>query len=181
VKSSIDSFVMHAMTTRSMTVSRSMTTHRAPMQNRKLQQHQRSTTVRTGAVDASIAYAVAQQDVALALCVAAEAANAMENAREGTPGRPSGGFVGGACGALVASFALIQTDNELTTPAGLALACLTTLALGKQYVDRFDATPRNALEWPGPRVFPALGVAFSLFAFLANVEALPRVLSPLAV
>ena len=172
-------------TTRSTMVSRSMTTQqRAPMQNRKLQQrqqHQRSTTVRTSAVDASIAYAVAQQDVALALCVAVEAANAMENAREGTPGRPSGGFVGGACGALVASFALIQTDNELTTPAGLALACLTTLALGKQYVERFDATPRNALEWPGPRLFPALGVAFSLFAFLANVEALPRVLSPLAV
>ena len=169
-----------------MTVSRSTTVSRAPKRHRQLERQQlerrqRSTTVRTGAVDASIAYAVAQQDVALALCVAVEAANAMENASEGTPGRPSGGFVGGACGALVASFALIQTDNELTTPAGLALACLTTLALGKQYVDRFDATPRNALEWPGPRVFPALGVAFSLFAFLANVEALPRVLSPLAV
>jgi hypothetical protein len=30
-------------------------------------------------------------------------------------------------------------------------------------------------------LMPTLGVIFSLFAFLANVEALPRVLSPLAI
>jgi len=76
---------------------------------------------------------------------------------------------------------LIQSDNELTTPTGLALAATATLALGYQYARRFDETPRNPLEWPGPRLYPTLGVMFSLFAFLANAEALPRVLSPLAV
>ena len=88
---------------------------------------------------------------------------------------------GPASGALCGAFALIQSDNELASPAGLALGAVATLALGYQYAKRFDETPRNPLEWPGPRLMPTLGVLFSLFAFLANVEALPRVLSPLAI
>jgi len=133
------------------------------------------------AVDANVAYAVAQQDVALALCVMGEALNARENVAEGTPGRPNLAFVGPASGALCGAFALIQSDNELASPAGLVLGAVATLALGYGYAKRFDETPRNPLEWPGPRLMPTLGVIFSLFAFLANVEALPRVLSPLAI
>ena len=127
------------------------------------------------------AYAVAQQDVAFALCVMGEALNTRENVAQGTPGRPKLAFVGPASGALCGAFALIQSDNELASPAGLALGAVATLALGYQYAKRFDETPRNPLEWPGPRLMPTLGVLFSLFAFLANVEALPRVLSPLAI
>jgi len=141
----------------------------------------RRQSVRARAVDASVAYAVAQQDVALAVCVLGEALVARENAREGTPGRPELTFVGPACGALVAAFALCQTDNDVTTPAGLILAAVACGALGVQYAKRFDETPRAPLEWPGPRLYPTLGVMFSLFAFLANVEALPRVLNPLGV
>lgn len=129
----------------------------------------------------NVAYAVAQQDVAFALCVMGEALNTRENVAEGTPGRPNLAFVGPASGALCGAFALIQSDNELASPAGLALGAVATLALGYQYAKRFDETPRNPLEWPGPRLMPTLGVLFSLFAFLANVEALPRVLSPLAI
>jgi hypothetical protein len=141
----------------------------------------RGTTTMTRAVDVGVATAVAQQDVAFAVCVLGEAFATRERVAEGTPGRPNLGFVGPASGALVGAFALIQSDNELTTPTGLALAATATLALGYQYARRFDETPRNPLEWPGPRLYPTLGVMFSLFAFLANAEALPRVLSPLAV
>ena len=34
----------------------------------------------------------------------------------------------------------------------------------------------DGMDWPGPRVFPGTGILFSLFVFLANVEALPRIL-----
>ncbi len=33
------------------------------------------------------------------------------------------------------------------------------------------------MDWPGPRVYPGTGILFALFALLANVEALPRILS----
>jgi len=141
----------------------------------------RGTTTRTRAVDVGVATAVAQQDLALAVCVISEAVVTRERVAEGTPGRPDLGFVGRGCGALVGAFALIQSDNELATPTGLVLAAAATLGLGYQYARRFDETPRNPLEWPGPRLYPTLGVMFSLFAFLANAEALPRVLSPIAV
>ena len=135
----------------------------------------------TRAVDVGVATAVAQQDLALAVCVISEAVVTRERVAEGTPGRPDLGFVGRGSGALVGAFALIQSDNELATPTGLVLAAAATLGLGYQYARRFDETPRNPLEWPGPRLYPTLGVMFSLFAFLANAEALPRVLSPIAV
>jgi len=130
-------------------------------------------------VDASVAYAVAQQNVGFAACVALDALASQESIKPGTPGRPNLAFVLPACASLVGSFALIQSDGDALTPVGLALGTATSLALLKQYVDRFDQTPRNALEWPGPRLMPTIGILFSIFALTANVEALPRILNPL--
>ena len=81
------------------------------------------------AVDVGVATAVAQQDLALAVCVISEAVVTRERVAEGTPGRPDLGFVGRGCGALVGAFALIQSDNELATPTGLVLAAAATLGL----------------------------------------------------
>ena len=141
----------------------------------------RAARVVTRVVDTQVAYAVAQQNVGFALCVALDALSSQESIPSGTPGRPNLAFVLPACGALVGSFALIQSDGDATTPAGLALGTLTCLALLKQYVDRFDQTPRNEREWPGPRLMPTIGILFSIFALLANVEAIPKILNPLVV
>ena len=133
------------------------------------------------AVDAAVALAVAQQDVAFAACALGEALVTRENTATGTPGRQNLMVVGPACGTLVGAFALIQSDDGTATPAGLAIAAAASGALLVQYAKRFDDTPRAPLEWPGPRLYPTLGVMFSLFALLANAEALPRILNPLAV
>ena len=99
----------------------------------------RGTTTKTRAVDVGVATAVAQQDLALAVCVISEAVMTRERVAEGTPGRPDLGFVGRGSGALVGAFALIQSDNELATPTGLVLAAAATLGQRK-------GDPGNALD-----------------------------------
>ena len=61
-------------------------------------------------------------------------------------------------------------------PAGLLLGAAGCGLAGKMFLERFDESPDDGMDWPGPRVFPGTGLLFSLFVFLANIEAIPRIL-----
>ena len=128
------------------------------------------------AVDPTVAYAVAQQDLFFAAVVAGECAYQQGNLPADFKGRPEFKDIALPCGMLVASFLAIQTDNGVVTPGGLILGAAGCVLAGKMYLDRFDAIDDDGMDWPGPRVFPGTGILFALFALLANVEALPRIM-----
>eukprot|EP00227_Mantoniella_beaufortii_P019630 CAMPEP_0197589268 /NCGR_PEP_ID=MMETSP1326-20131121/10273_1 /TAXON_ID=1155430 /ORGANISM="Genus nov. species nov., Strain RCC2288" /LENGTH=187 /DNA_ID=CAMNT_0043154185 /DNA_START=13 /DNA_END=576 /DNA_ORIENTATION=- len=136
--------------------------------------------VKTSAmVDASIAYAVAQQDLFFAVLVGAECAYQLGSLPSDYPGRPSLPNIVLPCGLLVGSFALIQTDQDIITQGGLVLGAVACVIAAKVFLDRFDAIKDDGMDWPGPRIYPGSGMILSLFAMLANVEALPRILKAL--
>ena len=128
------------------------------------------------AVDASVAYAVAQQDLFFAAVVAGECLYQQGNLPADFKGRPSLTDLPVPCGMLVGSFALIQTDQPLISPAGLLLGAAACAAAGKYFLDRYDAIDDDGMDWPGPRIFPGTGLLFSLFVLLADLEALPRIM-----
>ena len=128
------------------------------------------------AVDASVAYAVAQQDLFFAAVVAGECLYQQGNLPADFKGRPSLTDLPVPCGMLVGSFALIQTDQPLLSPAGLLLGAAACAAAGKYFLDRYDAIDDDGMDWPGPRIFPGTGLLFSLFVLLADLEALPRIM-----
>ena len=128
------------------------------------------------AVDPTVAYAVAQQDLFFAALVAGECAYQQGNLPADFKGRPEFKDIALPCGLLVGSFLAIQTDNGIVTPGGLVLGAAACGLAGKMFLDRFDAIDDDGMDWPGPRVFPGTGILFALFAFLANVEALPRIM-----
>ena len=148
---------------------------RGPRVVRRL--HERRTTVTTrAAVEVSVAYAVAQQDLFFAATIAGECLYQQGNLPADYKGRPEFQGIALPCGLLVGSFLAIQTDNAIVSPAGLLLGAAACGLAGKMFLDRFDAIEDDGMDWPGPRVFPGTGILFSLFVFLANVEALPRIL-----
>ena len=108
--------------------------------------------------------------------VAGECAYQQGNLPADFKGRPEFKDIALPCGLLVGSFLAIQTDNGIVTPGGLVLGAAACGLAGKMFLDRFDAIDDDGMDWPGPRVFPGTGILFALFAFLANVEALPRIM-----
>ena len=119
---------------------------------------------------------MAQQDLFFAAVVAGECAYQQGNLPADFKGRPEFKDIALPCGLLVGSFLAIQTDNGIVTPGGLVLGAAACGLAGKMFLDRFDAIDDDGMDWPGPRVFPGTGILFALFAFLANVEALPRIM-----
>ena len=101
------------------------------------------------AVDASVAYAVAQQDLFFAAVVAGECLYQQGNLPADFKGRPSLTDLPVPCGMLVGSFALIQTDQPLLSPAGLLLGAAACAAAGKYFLDRYDAIDDDGMDWPG--------------------------------
>ena len=137
----------------------------------------RARCVTRAAVDATVAYAVAQQNLVFAALVAAECAYQQGNLPADYEGRPELPKIALPCGLFAGAFALIQTDQTVLSPGGLALGAVACFFSGKYFLDRYDAIVPDGMDWPGPRVFPGTGIIFSLFVFLANVEALPRILN----
>ena len=133
--------------------------------------------VTRAAVDATVAYAVAQQNLVFAALVAAECVYQQGNLPADYKGRPELPKIALPCGLFAGAFALIQTDQTVLSPGGLALGAVACFFSGKYFLDRYDAIVPDGMDWPGPRVFPGTGIIFSLFVFLANVEALPRILN----
>ena len=147
---------------------------RAPRRPRRAPLAGRASVVTTrAAVDASVAYAVAQQDLFFAAVVAGECLYQQGNLPADFKGRPSLTDLPVPCGMLVGSFALIQTDQPLLSPAGLLLGAAACAAAGKYFLDRYDAIDDDGMDWPGPRIFPGTGLLFSLFVLLADLEAAP--------
>ena len=137
----------------------------------------RCAPVTRAAVDATVAYAVAQQNLVFAALVAAECVYQQGNLPEDYKGRPSLPKIALPCGLFAGAFALIQTDQTVLSPGGLILGAVACGISGKYFLDRYDAIVPDGMDWPGPRVYPGTGILFSLFVFLANVEALPRILN----
>ena len=133
--------------------------------------------VTRAAVDATVAYAVAQQNLVFAALVACECLYQGSNLPDDYKGKPSLPQVALPCGLFAAAFALIQTDQTVLTPGGLCVGAVACFFSGKYFLDRYDAIVPDGMDWPGPRVYPGTGLIFSLFVFLANVEALPRILN----
>jgi len=140
----------------------------------------RACVVTRAAVDANVAYAVAQQNLVFAALVAAECVYQQGNLPADYKGRPDFAKIALPCGMFAGAFALIQSDQTVLSPGGLALGAVACLFSGKYFLDRYDALVPDGMDWPGPRVFPGTGIIFSLFVFLANVEALPRILNDYA-
>jgi hypothetical protein len=92
-------------------------------------------------------------------------------------GRPELPNIAVPCGLLVGSFALIQSDAAIVSPAGLILGAIGCAASGKYFLERYDAIDDDGMDWPGPRIFPGTGLLFSLFVLLADLEALPRIMN----
>jgi hypothetical protein len=76
-----------------------------------------NTTTRA-AVDVSVAYAVAQQDLFFAACVAGETLYQQGNMPSDFKGRPTFQSIALPCGLLVGAFLAIQTDNAVVSPGG---------------------------------------------------------------
>ena len=125
--------------------------------------------VTRAAVDATVAYAVAQQNLVFAALVAAECVYQQGNLPADYEGRPELPKIALPCGLFAGAFALIQTDQTVLSPGGLALGAVACFFSGKYFLDRYDAIVPDGMDWPGPRVFPGTGIIFSLFVFLANV------------
>ena len=83
------------------------------------------------AVDPTIAYAVAQQDLFFAAVVAGECAYQQGNLPADFKGRPEFKDIALPCGILVASFLAIQTDNGVVTPGGLILGAAGCVLAGE--------------------------------------------------
>uniref|UniRef100_A0A7S0X8K4 Uncharacterized protein n=1 Tax=Mantoniella antarctica TaxID=81844 RepID=A0A7S0X8K4_9CHLO len=132
-------------------------------------------TTPRAAVEISVAYAVAQQDLFFAATVAGECLYQQSNLPSDFKGRPEFPKIVLPCALLVGSFVAIQTDNSVLSPGGLVLGCAASILSGKMFLERFDAIKDDGMDWPGPRIFPGTGILFSLFVFLANAEALPRI------
>ena len=115
-------------------------------------------------------YAVAQQNLVFAALVAAECVYQQGNLPADYEGRPELPKIALPCGLFAGAFALIQTDQTVLSPGGLALGAVACFFSGKYFLDRYDAIVPDGMDWPGPRVFPGTGIIFSLFVFLANAE-----------
>ena len=156
------------------------------MRRRAWRRQARPSAVRGRAASVSVraavddeAYAVAQQDLFFAAVVAGECAYQRKKPSRGLQGQAGVQGCRLPCGILVASFLAIQTDNGVVTPGGLIRSptfAVVRAARLVMFLDRFDAIEDDGMDWPGPRVFPGTGILFALFALLANVEALPRIM-----
>ena len=98
-----------------------------------------NTTTRA-AVDVSVAYAVAQQDLFFAACVAGETLYQQGNMPSDFKGRPTFQSIALPCGLLVGAFLAIQTDNAVVSPGGLVLGAGACLLAGKGFLGAFFFT-----------------------------------------
>lgn len=97
---------------------------------------------------------------------------------EGTKGRPEIVPTLPLAGGLLASAALIFTESDLGSRAGLVLAMICVGGLGATYVKRFVDTENDPLEWPGPKALPGFGVFASWMAFLAATQSFASIQAP---
>ena len=97
---------------------------------------------------------------------------------EGTKGRPEIVPTLPLAGGLLASAALIFTESDLGSRAGLVLAMICVGGLGATYVKRFVDTENDPLEWPGPKAWPGFGVFASWMGFLAATRSFASIQAP---
>jgi len=135
----------------------------------------RNMTMKVSAsIDASIALAVAQQNLALALVLGSECLYNQQKMATDFVGYPSIKNIIPGVGGLVGAFVVISSDNAVGTPAGLVLGCLACLYIMKVEVDRLVATPSTELDWPGPKVFPGGLALFACLQFITNAQGFLR-------
>ena len=105
------------------------------------------------AVDASVAYAVAQQDLFFAALVAVEAVYQQGNLPADFKGRPELPNIAVPCGLLVGSFALIQSDAAIVSQLDSYWA--PSVAPRRGSISLRGTTPSTTTAWTGrDRIFP---------------------------
>ena len=114
----------------------------------------------------------------VALFVAGETLFSRQQIAAGVKGRPEIVPSLPIAGGVLASAALIFTESDIGSRAGLVLAMLSVGAAGAGYVRRFIDTEDDPLEWPGPKAWPGFGVFASWMAFLAATQSFAQIQAP---
>jgi hypothetical protein len=133
-----------------------------------------SSSMRTKAIDPQVALAVAQQNLSLALVLGAEGVLNSQRMPSDFIGRPDLPKLAPGIAGCAAAFALINSDNDVVTPIGLAIGALACLYVIKIEFDRLNETKDDPLDWPGPKVFPGGLLVFGLLQFLTNAQGFVR-------
>eukprot|EP00208_Stichococcus_sp_RCC1054_P002672 CAMPEP_0206135844 /NCGR_PEP_ID=MMETSP1473-20131121/1104_1 /ASSEMBLY_ACC=CAM_ASM_001109 /TAXON_ID=1461547 /ORGANISM="Stichococcus sp, Strain RCC1054" /LENGTH=157 /DNA_ID=CAMNT_0053527963 /DNA_START=131 /DNA_END=601 /DNA_ORIENTATION=- len=104
------------------------------------------------ALESEYILAVTQQSLLFAAVTVGETYLSRQALFENSPGRP--GWVTTAAGAagVVAAVALVQSEGAVQQ-AGLALGTAVTGGLLYRSVKRFQNTPDDPADWPGPKVW----------------------------
>lgn len=133
-----------------------------------------SSSMRTRAIDPQVALAVAQQNLSLALVLGAEGVLNSQRMPSDFIGRPDLPKLAPGIAGCATAFALINSDNDVVTPIGLAVGAVACLYVIKIEFDRFNETKDDPLDWPGPKVFPGGLMVFGLLQFLTNAQGFVR-------
>ena len=133
-----------------------------------------SSSMRTKAIDPQVALAVAQQNLSLALVLGAEGVLNSQRMPSDFIGRPDLPKLAPGIAGCATAFALINSDNDVVTPIGLAVGALACLYVIKIEFDRLNETKDDPLDWPGPKVFPGGLLVFGLLQFLTNAQGFVR-------
>ena len=133
-----------------------------------------SSSMRTKAIDPQVALAVAQQNLSLALVLGAEGVLNSQRMPSDFIGRPDLPKLAPGIAGCAAAFALINSDNDVVTPIGLAVGAVACLYVIKIEFDRLNETKDDPLDWPGPKVFPGGLLVFGLLQFLTNAQGFVR-------
>ena len=161
-------------TSSSSSSSSSATTTRKSIATVVTTRNERASTMRTRAIDPQIALAVAQQNLSLALVLGAEGVLNSQRMPSEFIGRPDLPKLAPGIAGCAAAFALINSDNDVVTPIGLAIGALACLYVIKIEFDRLNETKDDPLDWPGPKVFPGGLLVFGLLQFLTNAQGFVR-------
>ena len=133
-----------------------------------------SSSMRTKAIDPQVALAVAQQNLSLALVLGAEGVLNSQRMPSDFIGRPDLPKLAPGIAGCATAFALINSDNDVVTPIGLAVGAVACLYVIKIEFDRLNETKDDPLDWPGPKVFPGGLLVFGLLQFLTNAQGFVR-------
>ena len=133
-----------------------------------------SSSMRTKAIDPQVALAVAQQNLCLALVLGAEGVLNSQRMPSDFIGRPDLPKLAPGIAGCATAFALINSDNDVVTPIGLAVGAVACLYVIKIEFDRLNETKDDPLDWPGPKVFPGGLLVFGLLQFLTNAQGFVR-------
>lgn len=133
-----------------------------------------SSSMRTKAIDPQVALAVAQQNLSLALVLGAEGVLNSQRMPSDFIGRPDLPKLAPGIAGCATAFALINSDNDVVTPIGLAVGALACLYVIKIEFDRLNETKDDPLDWPGPKVFPGGLMLFGLLQFITNAQGFMR-------